>query len=593
MTQTHAAPPRHPPEQTAAAAVWRKLRRRTFDLAVPFFVVAGLVVFVASPILLLVLRSLHDDDGRFVGAQNFASYFSQPGIRAATINSLLTSAAGATLAVATACLLGFALQRTRAPGRTLARQLIMLPMFAPSLLPAVALVYLFGRQGLVTTGLFGVVPGFDIGLYGATGIIMAGALTVLPGSLMMIVVALAGIDPRQDEAASLITRSPLRRFRVVLWPALAFAVMGAFTSAYLTCLTDLGGPKIVGGMTTVLPVQIYQQVVGQHNLSMGAALAVVLMVPALLCFAVQYTLDVRRRARFPGVDGRAPIPVIERRPLRDALFSLPLLLVAAVVLVVIATPVFVSFVNLWPYSLTATESDAPRFSLRHFAMEGLLPDGVSGPLLVSLKVAAASAIVGTGAVWLSAYVVERLPVSRLCRATIHLLSLMPLAMPGLVIGLAYVLLFNRPTFFGLTNPLSAAYGTAIPLIAANVVHFMGVAYLTVLTSLKQQDRSFEDAATLMSVSRPRLIARVTLPLSAGALADVALYLFVNSMCTVSAVIFLYGPGTTTAPVTVVSLDDAGEQQAAAALCTLILGINILAAGATFGLKALLARSAAR
>lgn len=536
-------------------------------------------VFVLLPLGLLGLRSLQDESGVFVGLANYARYFSAPGLSTAVVNSLRTATTAAVLGVAAAFVLAYGLERSRVPAKSVARQILMLPIYAPTMLPALALVYLFGRQGLVTTGVFGVMPGIDIGLYGGVGIVLSGTIIALPGALIMAGVALGGIDGRLEDAAATMTSSPWRRLRVVVVPACAYGAATALLAAFAIVFTDFGGPKIVGGDLTVLPVQVYQQVVGQQRLSMGAVVTLMLLLPAAGAFLLQHYLSHRQTARATALDGRSTRPALRPHRLRDGTFTLLVWGAAGLMLLGVGTAALVSVVNLWPWSIaTPGEVDGPVFSLRHFDFSTKLPDGGSGAIVNSVIFAAMSSTLGTALVFLAAYASQKLRGFAAGRTAVHLLSLLPLAIPGLVIGLTYLFLFNRTSILGLPNPLTYGYGTAVPIVISNIVHFFGVSYLTGVTALRQQDRSFEDAAATMGVPRWRLIGRVTFPLSLPALLDVATYLFVSSVSTVSAVIFLYAPSTMTGPVAVVQMDDAGEQQSAVAMCLVLLAINVVVAG---------------
>lgn len=561
---------------------------RIFERIIGTLPVVVLGMFVALPVLLLVERSLRAETGEWVGWANYARYFSSASLMSAAVNSVLTAGLASVIGVGVAFVLAYGLVRSRLWGRGVWRQVLLIPLYAPTMLVGLALVYVFGRQGLVTQGLFGRLPGVDIGLYGFVGIVIAEALMVVAPATLMISNALLGIDGRLDEAARSMGAGPLRRFMSVTWPAAKFGVLGGLLAGFVLCFTDFGAPKVVGGMTTVLPVQVYQQVVGQQNLAMGSTVAVLMLVPVVACFALRQALQRSARAGEVTLDGRS-VP-IRTRPsrLRDALLGLAVLVAGVAMLLVVAVPAFVSVVNNWPYSLSGKGTWASVFTLRHFDFSETSAVGGSA-LWNSVWIAAVSAVVGTVAVFVTAYAVEKLRGMGAVRSASHVLAMAPLAMPGLVIGLAYVFLFNRPEFLGVANPLSGFYGTAVPLVVANVIHFFSVAYLTTLVALRQQDRAFEEVGASMGVPRWRLMGTVTLPVSLPALIDVATYLFVNSMCTVSAVIFLYSPGTITASVAVVGLEDAGEQQAAAALCVLIFGVNVTVAAVAQGVRALAVR----
>jgi iron(III) transport system permease protein len=184
------------------------------------------------------------------------------------------------------------------------------------------------------------------------------------------------------------------------------------------------------------------------------------------------------------------------------------------------------------------------------------------------------AALGAALVFLGAYVVEKgrglFPV----RVLIQLMAMIPMAVPGLVLGLAYVFFITAPW-----NPLGFLYGTILLLAINTVSHFYTVAHTTALTALKQIDPEFESVGASLKVPVQRTFVRVTVPICLPTLLEIAVYLFVNAMTTVSAVIFLYGAHTKLAAISIVHMDEAGMSAAAAAMATLLLltalGVKLL------------------
>ncbi len=537
-----------------------------------------LAIIVLLPILMLLIRSLHHENGEWIGLSNYSKYLRTPMLLGALQNSLIVSSLSAIIAVTIATALSFVVERTRVPGRALLGHIMMLPMYAPTMLIGLSLIYLFGRQGWVTRGFFGRTIEIDIGLYGLTGIIIAETLLILPAALLVMRVAMRGIDRRLDDATRLIGASAWQRLRVVVWPACVFGISVSIIACFILALTDFGAPKIVGGSVVVLPVQIYQQVVGQQNLSMGATIAVLLLLISVGLFLLQHRIEKRATLRTVRPDQLTSRADIKPNIGRDIAMSIVGWTAALLMLAVLLAGIVASVTHVWPWSISrASATPGPMFSFRHYLTNDALSAGMGKAISNSLLIAVLSATLGAAVAFISAYSVEKLRTFAFSRSMSRLLCLVPLAMPGLVIGLALVLLLNRPTLIGLPNPLTVLQGGFAPLVIANVVHFIGMAFLTTTTALRQQNPNIEEACDTFDASRTRRITSIALPLSARAMLDVWLYLFINAMTTVSAVIFLYSPQTITASIAVVALDDAGEQQAATALCVVILVINLLVA----------------
>jgi iron(III) transport system permease protein len=519
---------------------------------------AALVLAVALPLGEVLRQSVLDRSGmRFVGAANFVAYFSAPGMAASFRNSLFAALLSTLICVPLAFACAWALTRTNMPGKRLVRTAAMLPVFAPSLVPAIGLVYLFGNKGLVTTGFFGVLPGVDIGLYGMTGIVMGEVVHGLPHAVLILTATLALADARLYEAAEVLGATPLRRLWTVTLPGARYGLLSAGFVCFTLAVTDFGVPKVVGGNTSVLATEVYKQVIGQQNLVMGATAGVLLLVPCVLGFV----LDRLVRRRQAAVLGTQIVPLRPvRRPLRDVLALGMCLAVVLPVVGLFAVALYASVVRMWPYDLS--------LSLIHYQFERVGIDGL-GPWWNSVRLAAYSALLGTAAAFGTAWLCEKTPVLGPVRRLLQFLSMVPVALPGIVLGLAYIFFFAP-----VGRPWSALYGTAALVVLSNVVHFHTVGFLTASAALRRLDPELETVSASLGVPLWRLLRRVTLPMTLPAITETASYYFVSSMVTVSAVIFLYPPELPLASVSVVQLDDAGDTASAAAMSMLIVATSI-------------------
>jgi len=189
----------------------------------------------------------------------------------------------------------------------------------------------------------------------------------------------------------------------------------------------------------------------------------------------------------------------------------------------------------------------------------------------SIKMSLYAAFFGTIIIFFGAYLVEKGRGFQFGRMAFQMIAIVPLAVPGMVLGLAYIFFFNNPA-----NPLNAIYGTMAILVVCTVTHFYTVSHLTAVTALKQMDREFESVSASLKQPTMKLFARVTVPVCLPAVLDISIYLFVNAMTTVSAVVFLYSPKTTLASIAVLNMDDAGDIAPAAAMGMMIFYTNALA-----------------
>ncbi len=542
--------------------------------ATVFVLAAFLVAAVAAPLAMLLFWSLHDRDGQWIGVRNFATYLGTPGLRVSLVNTCKVAVVSTLVSVTAAFTYAYALTHARLPFRPVWRHVALLPLYAPSMLYGIGLVYLFGNQGLVTLGFFGRLPfAIDVHVYGLTGIIMAESVFAFPAAFLVLTVSLSHMDRRLYEAARTLGASGARTFFAVTLPGCRLGLVSAASIAFILSFTDFGAPKIIGRKATVLAVDIFQRMLEQHDFSMGATISILLLTPTLAAFA----LDRLARRHADGASGRLLAYHPRKNPARDVPLSIACLLIAGAVLAVVAAPLVVSVVNRWPYSLSdRSVAPGPVFTLAHYDFEQFGGTGGYNAFFNSLAVSALTAIAGTGVTFVGAYAVEKFRVASGPRRLLYGLFLVPMALPGLVLGLAYLVLINKPSFAGVPNPLTWLYASTAVLVICNIVHFSGVSFLTARAAVKQIDPEFEPVAGAMGVSTARLFLRVTIPFSMPALLEVAMYYFVSAMTTVSAVIFLCSPATRLASVAVVNLDDAGRNQEAAAMSVLILLTNVAA-----------------
>ena len=509
-----------------------------------------LYLFVLYPLLHVVWRSLLGPDGGFVGLANYRRYFGTPAIAASIWNSLFVSAVSMVLTVGLAFGYAYGLTRTLMPGRGLFRVVAMLPLFAPSLVQALAFIYVFGNNGIFTR-----VTGYNVGIYGAKGIVLAEVFYCFPHALLILVAALSATDARLYDAARTLGASPLKTFLTVTLPGAKFGLVSACFVVFTLVITDFGAPKAIGGKFSVMATEIYNQVSGQQNFTMGATVSVVLLIPAVLAFLVDRMVQ-RRRYALVTSSSRPLVP--ERRRWADrGCFAYCALIAGAIAGMYVAIVVY-SLVARWPYNFTPT--------LRHYRFDTV---GGYAPLWNSVYVAALTAVVGTVLTFVGAYVVEK------CRTgwsgPLYLLSVLPVSIPGMVLGLAYIFTFNKAD-----GALNVLYGTLTILIVSNVIHYFTVGFLTATTALRQMDAEFENVSASLGVPFYRTFWRVTVPMALPSIVGISMYFFLNAMVTLSAVVFLVAPGTELAAVAVLLMDDAGDaaQAAAMSVCIIVIGLAV-------------------
>ena len=516
----------------------------------------ALLAFLAAPLAAILMQSAEAKDGTFVGLDNFIAYVQTPTLKQSLWNSLWVSTAVTLIAVPAAFLFAYALTRSCMPLKGVFRVITLTPLLAPSLLSAISFIYWFGNQGVLKDAMkaIGIAS-----IYGAPGIIISEIFSVFPHALMILITALSLADARLYEAANAMGTSASRKFFTITLPGAKYGLISASLVTFTLVMTDFGIPKVIGGNFNVLATDIFKLVIGQQDFQKGAVVGLILLAPALLTFVVDRFIQ---RKQTSMLTARA-VPY-SPSPSRgyDVAMTAYCTMVALCMFAVLGMAIFASFVKFWPYDLS--------ISLRHYVF-GLVDGEVGDAFVNSLKLAAGTATIGTGIVFVGAYLIEKTRGVEWLRPIVQLLSLLPMAVPGLVLGLGYIFFFNAKD-----NPLNGLYHTMTLLVMCTIVHFYTTGHLTAVTALKALDAEFEAVSASLKVPFFKTFWRVTLPICTPAMIDIARYFFINAMTTISAVVFLYSPSTKVAAIAILNLDEAGEIGAAAAMAVLIAAASTVA-----------------
>jgi len=511
----------------------------------------ALVVFFLYPLATVALRSVTEADGG-IGVANYLRVLASPNFWRAAAHSLVMSGAVTVLALALGLLVAFALTRCAVPGRALIAAAVALPLIAPSLVQGLGLIFLLGRNGLIAKA-----TGLELDIYGLPGLIIANGLYALPQAVLIIAAALRAADARVYEAAEVLGATPWRAFRDITLPNIRFGLMSAAFVVFTSAITDFGNAATIGGDYSLLATEIYNQVVGQMNFNLGAVVGIMLLLPTVLAFWLERVASQRQ---FGALAAEA-VPLRPMwTPRRDLAVGAAAWLVALLPLLVVGVVVFASFVVLWPYRFDLT--------LRHYAVKVA---GGYAPLWLTIEISLAAAAIGTALAFALGLALERLP--RPLAKPVYLLCLLPASVPGLVLGLSYIFAFNAPG-----TPLVFLYGTAALIAACNAAHYWTQGFLTMMTGLRQVPPALAETAQCLGAALPRIARDVVGPFMAPTLVSVFFFLFMQSMVTLSAVIFLVTASVSVASVSIMRLDEAGFVSQAAAYATCTMAVVIAALG---------------
>ena len=511
------------------------------------FLSVVMTLFILMPLWAMLRKSVQNSDGEFVGLENFALYFSSQSLWQSVGNTftlgLLVTAVVGVLAFGYA----YALTRSCMPFKGLFQVLGSAPILAPSLLPAISLIFLFGNQGIAKELLGG------HSVYGMIGIAMGLIFWTFPHALMILTTSLRTSDSRLYEAARALNTSSFKTFFMVTLPAAKYGLISTLIVVFTLVVTDFGVPKVIGGSYNVLSTDIFKQVVGQQNFSMGAVTSILLLMPALLAFIADRWVQKKQKSLF---DTRSVAYQPEPNKLRDSACLIYCSLISLSVVAVLGMAVYGSMVTFWPWNKSLTLNNYYFSEISAYCWT---------PFFNSLTLGAWTAVIGTVVIFLGAYGIEKGRAFAPVRQAMQMMCVVPMAVPGMVLGLGYIFYFND-----LNNPLNFLYGTMTFLIINTVVHYYTVGHMTALTALKQLPAEIEATAASVNLPQYKLFFKVTVPVCLPAILDIATYLFINALTTTSAVVFLYSTETIPASVSVLNMDDAGQTGAAAAMAVMIM-----------------------
>jgi iron(III) transport system permease protein len=444
----------------------------------------------------------------------------------------------------------YAMTRTTISGKPFFRNIIMMPLVAPSIVQALALIYLFGRNGLITAHLIGT----DWNIYGPVGIIVSEVLYCLPHAYVILYTTLSAVDIRLDEAAESLGATPFKVFTRITLPSAKYGIFSAAALTFNLTITDFGNPVVIGGNYNVLATEIYAQVTNLYRFELGATISIILLIPSLSAFMLNYYIS---RKTFSMISGAAKPVVPPSRPFKKAMFTSYCSLVSFAIILIFATVVVGSFVNIWPYDWSLT--------FRHYSFPSIA--GYSA-LWTSVWVSLVVGIAGSFITLVAGYAMEtRKPFFK---QFIYLLSVMPAAIPGLVMGLGYILAFNKPYYF--------FFGTPWIIVINIVICNFTLGILSSISNLRNIDPSIEEASISLGGDTIKTFFRIIFPLSRVAFFQNFVYFFMRSMTTISAVIFLVSATVHLAAIEIIMLDNDGWTASANAMCTCIIVIVLVMLG---------------
>ena len=538
----------------------RMITRDPILAATIVLVAASLVLFILWPLYEVLWEGFFTDEGAFTLKYYRDSLSKMDNLRTLA-NTVWLGIFVSAVSTFVGFLFAYADAFLKIRFKSIFNTLAILPIISPPFALSMSFIMLFGQQGFVTRTILGLK---ETNVYGFEGLATVQVLTFFPVAFLVLAGLLRQIDPALEEAARNMGASRGHIFRTIVLPLVRPGIANAFLLVFIQSVADFGNAMVIGGNYTTLAAQIYMQSMGNYDMKGGTALATVLLTVSVLMFVAQkYWVGDKSYVTVTGKPSRER--ELSADPLPLFFVGIPCLLVSLFILILYALIPYGSLVNLWGIDYTPT--------LKHYryVMElGLKPVlDTTWLALVSMPI---TGILGM----VIAFLIVRKKF--MGRGLIEFTSLLSMAIPGTVIGVGYVLAYNK-------EPLVLT-GTATIIVLSFVFRSMPVGIRAGIASLQQIDPAIEEAAQDLGASSFKVFTSVTIPLIKSAFFSGLVYSFVRSMTAVSAVIFLVSASYNLLTVSIMSQVDGGKLGVAAAYSTVLILIVLAVTGI---LKLLLGR----
>jgi iron(III) transport system permease protein len=521
-------------------------------LVITLLVFGALFYFVAYPVYAVFRESLRNDTGQFVGLGNYLAFAQSEYFRQVFYNTLFISILATAGAVFVGLVFAYGMTRTDLPGKPLFMVTAVLPMITPPFINAFALILLLGRNGVVNVFLEEWL-GFKLIIYGYHGVILSEILTTFPLAYLIISAALSGLDSTLEDSAQDLGARPLAVLRTVTLPLITPAILAATLMVFMTNLSAFGAPALLGGGISVLAVESVIQTLGVLDWGMGTTLSVILLIPSFLLFYFQNRY--RSKRSYVTITG-APAHT-EIRPTPWMIKGPVLAFCAALSLVILITylVVFVGgFSKVWGVDSS--------FTLNHYRLVFTNTlRSITNSLLLSAVGALAATLLGI----LIAYLLVRQDFWG--KRIMDFLGTLPYAVPGTMMGLGFVVAFNKA-------PLILT-GTAFIIVLDYCIRRMPFGLRSGVSTLKQIDVAMEEASADLGARWFTTFRRIVLPLMKPAFIAGITFAFIRAITELTSTIFLVTPKWRVMAVDIYNMVESGALGAAAAMSSLLMVIVVV------------------
>ena len=529
-------------------STWKRFWSEPGFAVAAIIVAALLFLFILLPLTAVFLRSV-GIGGEGLTLQYYKQFFQRPVYFEALLNSIAVGVVTTTIIICISVPFALYVTRTNSFISKIYRGLSLLPMVAPPFIFSLSLIILFGRRGIVSqyiNDIFGV----QFSIYGFWGVVVAQVLSLFPVAYMMIESSLRSMNPSLEYASRDLGASQTKTLFKVTLPLASTGILKAALLVFVMALADFSNPIIIGGQTSFLASDAYLLVTGKQNLEMAAVLGVFLIVPSLIVFLFQtYYMKDTDTTSIDSSAGTENAPL--NKKLKGITFGISsvMVLFITVMFVMVVLGAFVQIIGV-----------NNTFTLDHFSD----PSGWEF-IYISVIVSFFAAVLASFLGLLQGYLTVRKNIP--AKKFLEFVALFGLAVPGTVMGIGYVLIFNGPPLF-LT-------GTVFLLVMNMTFRKIGVSLGSGISKLHQIDTSMEEASADLGAGPLYTLRKIVLPLLSPAFMSGFVYTFMTSMVSVSSVIFLISPGTNLAATYILNLASQAAVGRASAMSVILIVVVLI------------------
>ena len=507
------------------------------------------LAFMVIPMGVILFQSVLGEEGFTL--EHYIRILNSRKLGQAFINSILLALLAACTTTLLAFILAYSIHFTNIPEvcKRIIKAMAVLPMLLPTITYGFAIIYSFGKQGLLTRLLGRQL--FDI--YGINGLLIGYVIYTLPVSFILLNNTMSYIDKKYLIVSRIMGDTSIRSFCQAILRPMTGTLAASVIQSFSLCFTDFGIPASVGGRVEVLAGLLYNEMLGSvPDFHTGSVIALCMLVPSVVSIALLTYLE-----RFNIRYNRISEIEMKKNCVRDVIFPGISFGILICIASVFAVMFIVPFVEEWPYQ--------NHFTLEH-VQSVLLDKTLVRVFTNSLKIAVLTAIFGSLVVYGAALVTARSTISDRCKKVMESISLITNTIPGMVLGIAFLLTFSG----------TELQNTITIIVCCNIIHFFSTPYLMMKSSLKKMNASWETVASLMGDTWIKTVIRVVTPNVISTLFEVFEYYFVNAMVTVSALVFITGARTMVITTKIKELQHYAKFNEIFVLSLLILLINIIA-----------------